>query len=277
MTGALDSSMLGKHTNYSSTYNPSLLFPIERSSSRANLTQKGALLPFFGWDIWTAYELSWLNMKGKPQCAVGNFIFPFDSKSIIESKSLKLYLNSINEEKFNDIDEVKAIVKKDLSEASEGDVSIELLGEEAFAASAISKFSGVNIDDLDIEFNEYEPNSSLLHNSCMEIIEETLYSNMFKSNCPVTGQPDWASIQLSYKGRDISKEGLLKYLVSFRNHSGFHENCIERIFCDIMEVCSPEILTVYGRFTRRGGLDINPIRTNDKSLLLPKNIRLFRQ
>lgn len=277
MAGILDSSMLGKQTHYSATYNPTLLFPIERSLNRVNLPQKGLGLPFFGWDIWTAYELSWLNLKGKPQCAVGNFIFPSESKNIIESKSLKLYLNSINEEKFKDINEVKALIKNDLSTASEGDISIELLVEDDFSSSEISKFSGTNIDSQDIEFNEYEPNSSLLSNSGVGLVEETVYSNMFKSNCPVTGQPDWASIQISYKGKAILKEGLLRYLVSFRNHSGFHENCIEIIFCDIMKVCNPEILTVHGRFTRRGGLDINPIRTNDKSLLLPENIRLFRQ
>lgn len=277
MTGGLDSSMLGKQTHYSSTYNPSLLFPIGRSLNRAKLNQKGDILPFFGWDIWTAFEVSWLNMKGKPQCAIGNIIFSYDSENIIESKSLKLYLNSLNEEKFKDIDTVKKTIIKDLSKVSESDVFVELLGEQAFAESSISKFSGINIDDLDIECNEYEPNSSFLAIASMETVEETLFSNLFKSNCPVTGQPDWASIQLDYKGKALLREGLLQYLVSFRSHSGFHENCIEKIFCDIMEVCKPEILTVYARFTRRGGIDINPIRTNDKTLSIPTNIRLFRQ
>lgn len=277
MSADLGTSILGKQVHYSSTYNSALLFPVERSLNRADLTRKSDVLPFFGWDIWTAYELSWLNMKGKPQCAIGNFIFPFDSKNIIESKSLKLYLNSINEEKFKDIDAVKALIKKDLSKTSNGDVLIELLEEETFVASSISKFSGINIDYLDIEFKEYEPKSSLLYNSNIGKVEETLYSNMFKSNCPVTGQPDWASIQISYSGKAISKEGLLRYLVSYRNHSGFHENCVERIFCDINEKCNPEKLTVYARFTRRGGIDINPIRTNDKTQHIPPNLRLFRQ
>lgn len=277
MSDILDSSALGKEVRYSSTYNPQLLFPVSRSKNRELLVKKDKKLPFFGWDIWNAYELSWLNMRGKPQCAVGCFVFPYDSENIIESKSLKLYLNSLNEEKFKNDEFVTQLLERDLSRASCGKTKVTLSNEDSFNGTEISRFSGADIDSQDIDFYDYMPNKNLLLNSGDKIVSEILYSNLFKSNCPVTGQPDWASVQISYKGRAISKEGLLKYLVSFRRHSGFHENCVEKIFYDIMERCKPEVLTVHARFTRRGGLDINPIRTNDETLSLPLNIRLFRQ
>ncbi|HBM15497.1 MAG TPA: NADPH-dependent 7-cyano-7-deazaguanine reductase QueF [Lentisphaeria bacterium] len=278
MSQTINNSLLGKSSDYSLRYEPGILFPVPRLESRKDLNCNLNPLPFTGYDIWSAYELSYLNIKGKPQCFLGFIIFPYNTENIIESKSLKLYLNSLSEKKFKNNKEFANLITKDLSNVSKGNVIIKIFTENDFISANIAKFEGTCLDVADIEFSDYKINKKLV---CLEndnLTNETLYTNLFKSNCPVTGQPDWASVQVSYFGKTISRENLLRYLVSYRTHSAFHENCVENIFCDIMESCNPEKLTVYARFTRRGGLDINPIRTNDSERTLPCiKTRLFRQ
>jgi 7-cyano-7-deazaguanine reductase len=269
-------SQLGKPTAYKDQYDASLLFPIARTAQRASigLTQ---VLPFFGADAWTAYELSWLNMRGKPQVAMAQCVVPADSPNIIESKSFKLYLNSFSGTKLADADALRSLLMHDLSEAAGAAVAVKLILPEAFDDQAIEQLSGLLLDRLDIECDVFEPDASLLSAQHNELpVEETLTSNLLKSNCPVTGQPDWGSVQISYTGAPINQEGLLKYIISFRNHNDFHEHCVERMFVDIMARCKPDRLAVYARYTRRGGLDINPFRTS-YPIALPPNVRTARQ
>lgn len=273
----ISTSPLGKNSLYISEYLPTLLHPIARKEKRDQIgipTQ----LPFKGVDIWNAYEVSWLNLKGKPMVAIAQFDISCCSKNIVESKSFKLYLNSFNNTKFNSLQEVKEKFMQDLSAAIEGKININLLGDiDDLDGSVLNKFSGISLDNYDITCDTYFVNSSYLFtDSNDEIIEESLYSNLFKSNCLVTGQPDWGSIKVDYKGKKVNHEGLLRYLISFRNHNEFHEQCVERIFMDIMQRCNPETLTVEARYTRRGGLDINPIRSTHE-IKPTKNIRMPRQ
>lgn len=270
---AIDSP-LGKHSPYISTYTPSLLFPIPRKLSRDPAGIRSPL-PFFGTDIWTAYEVSWLNEKGKPEVAVADFSFAADSANLIESKSFKLYLNSFNQSRFGSHADVRSIIEKDLTAASEGKTEVQLTLPSRFNELKIEPFPGICIDLLDTEIKAYEPDPSTLQSDKNKIVTESLYSRLLKSNCPVTGQPDWADILFRYEGPEIDKSGLLRYIVSFRNHRGFHEQCVEIMFCDILERCTPEKLTVYARYTRRGGLDINPFRSNFEKA--PENIRSARQ
>jgi 7-cyano-7-deazaguanine reductase len=262
-----DNFILGQSiakTEYIQQYNPSLLFPIPRSIKREELGIINNNV-FFGVDIWNAYEFSWLNAKGKPQVAIIEFIFSADSINIIESKSFKLYLNSFNQTKFNSIDEIKHTLQKDLKNACQGMVSIKIIQPHEFDIAFKNQLvspQGLCLDRLDIEIEEYNPNTSFLKLASQDKVEEVLYSNLLKSNCLVTGQPDWASVQIGYSGCQIEQEGLLKYLIGFRNHQEFHEQCVERIFCDIMKTCKPSKLYVYAQYTRRGGLDINPFRSN---------------
>ena len=278
-----EQSPLGKSSAYPSAYDPSLLFPISRSPQRAQLGIQPDRLPFMGADLWTAFELSWLNAKGKPQVAIGHFTIPCDSPNIIESKSFKLYLGSFNNARFASIEDVKTRLRADLSEAAwrdspyQGSVGVALVDHHSFDFASVQELSGLNLDRLDVECAQFEPAPELLQAAKDEsLVEETLCSQLLKSNCPVTGQPDWASVQISYTGHPIQQEGLLKYLISYRNHSGFHEHCVERIFTDIWQQCQPVQLSVYARYTRRGGLDINPFRTSSPAKL-PPNIRTARQ
>lgn len=252
---------LGKKVIHSKHYDPSQLFGVDRSIARESIHIKEDL-PFYGQDLWTAFELSWLNMKGKPLVAVGQIVFPCTSPCIIESKSLKLYFNSLNQSRFESADQVKAIMEKDLSRVSGAAVRVDLILPNRFGILAVGEPEGTCIDDLDIEADEYEVNPSLLGGGQAEV-NETLYSNLLRTNCPVTEQPDWATVVIEYSGRQILHESLLAYLVSFREHTGFHENCVEKIFMDIIERCSPKTLMVYARFTRRGGVDINPCRSTE--------------
>ena len=253
---------LGKKVEYKDRYNSDLLVGIPRSIARDIIGLK-ASLPFYGVDIWNCYEVSWLNKKGKPNARILQLIIPADSENIIESKSLKLYLTSFNGTKFDNDEEVKEIVQKDCSKVAKKDVEVTITELGELQASSVSLFDGKNIDDLDIEITDYEVNGDLLQVSDdSSIVEEILYSNLLKSNCLVTNQPDWASIQIKYRGRKIDHESLLHYIVSFRRHSDFHEQCVEHIFSDIMQKCAPEELTVYAKYTRRGGIDINPYRTS---------------
>lgn len=272
-----DTSPLGKSTAYSGTYDPALLFPIPRQAKRDELGLHGTL-PFFGIDIWNAYEVSWLNQRGKPQIAIATFMVPADSANIIESKSFKLYLNSFNQTRLDDQQALVALLQKDLSAAAGASVQVAMTEPAAFSALKIGELSGLLLDRLDIEVVDHHPNPALLSaNHTEAVVEETLLSHLLKSNCPVTGQPDWGSVQIHYVGAPINQENLLKYLIGFREHNEFHEQCVERIFVDIMRQCQPQKLAVYARYTRRGGLDINPWRSNFSVGHAPSNLRNARQ
>ncbi|MBU3629515.1 NADPH-dependent 7-cyano-7-deazaguanine reductase QueF [Polynucleobacter sp. AP-Melu-500A-A1] len=270
---------LGQATQYPDQYDPSLLFQIPRSDNRLKLNIKqGQALPFVGIDIWNAFELSWLNQKGKPQIALAEFQIPADSPNMIESKSFKLYLNSLNNARFADEQEVRDQLIKDLSGAAGSKITARLHANEAIAKKGMQEMGGVVLDRLDIEIDPHIPaDPSLLGiNEDFGPIEQCLVSHLLKSNCPVTGQPDWASVQIRYQGRPILEEGLLRYLIGFRQLGEFHEHCVETIFSDIKRECKPDKLSVYARYTRRGGLDINPFRT-DHNAPWPENTRHARQ
>ncbi|HXH02281.1 MAG TPA: NADPH-dependent 7-cyano-7-deazaguanine reductase QueF [Candidatus Competibacteraceae bacterium] len=256
----LEHSPLGKTSTYQDQYDPSLLFSVPRVEQRAALGLEGAL-PFTGVDLWNAYELSWLDPKGKPRVALGRFAFRVDSPNIIESKSLKLYLNSFSQTRLEDAAALRSLLERDLAAASGAPVAVELILPEHFCELRLAELDGESIDDLDVEIRDYTPNPALL-SAGGEVIEETLVSHLLKSNCPVTGQPDWGSVQIRYRGPRLDRAGLLAYIVSFRGHNEFHEHCAERIFVDLLRCCRPQRLTVYARYTRRGGLDINPFRSN---------------
>ncbi len=267
----LHNSQLGKTVHYKSTYDRSLLFALPRALKRAELDLNDHL-PFHGVDIWNAYELSWLNDKGKPIVRLAKFTFPCDSTHIIESKSFKLYLNSFNQTRFSSAEIVKNIMQYDLSSAAGAKVRVDFSAVDK--PLTIAHFPGICLDDLDIDIQDYQPNTHLL-STLDYTVTETVYSNLLKSNCPITHQPDWASVMIRYQGAQIDHKGLLQYIISFREHNDFHEHCVERMFSDILRVCQPEKLTVYARYTRRGGLDINPFRSNFESL--GNNLRLSRQ
>ncbi len=274
---SVNESELGKKSDYDFNYNPNRLYPIPRAGKRQEIGIDPAHPPFVGFDCWNHYEVSWLNEKGKPMVGIGEIFYDCNSPKLIESKSLKLYFNSFNNTKIKSISELENTIKNDLEARIEAPVSVKIyLLEQAkhYAVSQIPK--GECIDHLDVECSVYlvEPSFLSVQN---ELVEERLYSNLLKSNCLVTNQPDWGSIQIAYKGKKINREGLLKYLVSFRNHNEFHEQCIERIFVDIMNCCKPEVLSIHGRYTRRGGLDINPYRSTENSPFGRENIRLVRQ
>jgi 7-cyano-7-deazaguanine reductase len=270
---------LGQATQYPDQYDPSLLFPIPRIENRKKLGLKeNQALPFIGVDIWNAFELSWLNKKGKPQIALAEFQIPADSPNMIESKSFKLYLNSLNHARFDDADEVKEILISDLSKVAGSKITTRINPADSVAKKGIQEMSGVLMDRLDIEVDPHQSaDASLLEvNENFGPIEQCLVSHLLKSNCPVTGQPDWASVQIRYQGRPIQEESLLRYLIGFRQLGEFHEHCVETIFTDIKRQCKPEKLSVYARYTRRGGLDINPFRTDHNSPW-PDNVRHARQ
>ena len=271
-----EQSQLGKASSYIDQYDASLLFPIPRADKRAEI---GVLQspPFFGADMWTLYELSWLNLRGKPQVALAHITVPCESPNIVESKSLKLYLNSFNNTKFLDAREVRERIRADISAATGVGIGIKTMGPELFDREPIYEMDGLNLDRLDVECIHFTPNPELLFAEFDEPpVTETLTSNLLKSNCLVTGQPDWGSVQIAYSGSAINQEGLLQYLVSFRNHNEFHEQCVERIFMDVWTRCKPIKLSVYARYTRRGGLDINPFRCS-YPVQLPPNVRTARQ
>lgn len=265
-------SPLGKGTVYVNRYDPSLLYPIERDVNwkRQGIDRK--TLPFKGVDIWNAYELSWLNSRGKPVVALAEFRIPATSSHIIESKSFKLYLNSFNLTRFGSEREVINYLTADLSKAAGGPVEVKLFSPSA--RIELGSLGGHCIDEADVDIEHYEPAPQLLITG-NERVQETLVSHLLKSNCPVTGQPDWASVQIRYQGAKIDERGLLSYLISYREHGDFHEQCVETIFMDIWKRCKPEKLSVYARYVRRGGLDINPFRSSLNET--PKNIRLPRQ
>lgn len=260
-----EDSLLGREVAYPAHYDPSLLFPIPRRQARAEIGIADGVLPFDGYDRWHAYELSWLDARGKPRVATATFTVPCDSPNLIESKSLKLFLNSLNATRFNSDAAVLECIRTDLSARAGADVAV------AFGLPPmIEAIEGESLDDLDVEIDHYGPPrpEGLLIDSTM-LVEETLVSSLLKSNCPVTGQPDWATVVIRYAGPRIDRAELLRYLVGFRDHAEFHEQCVERIHCDLMTHCSPRWLSVEARYTRRGGLDINPWRATPGVTALP--------
>lgn len=255
---------LGQPTHYADNYDPGQLCPIPRKLARVGLGLDSSL-PFVGVDIWNAYEFSWLDQRGKPEIAVLELRFDAISPRIVESKSLKLYLGGFAGERMPGRDTLIGTLKRDLDQASGKDVGVHLLPAAQVRREDFADLAGTVIDDADIDIARYgPPHPDFLRASSDEAVSEHLVSHLLKSNCPVTGQPDWASVQIGYAGPRIDRAGLLRYLVSYREHSGFHEDCVERIFLDITERCSPTRLSVYARYTRRGGIDINPWRSSDQ-------------
>ena len=277
-----ETSQLGKASAYVDQYDASLLFQLPRQTQRDEIGITSHL-PFLGADLWTAFELSWLNLRGKPQVALAHFTVPCESTHMVESKSFKLYLNSFNNSRFDSVDAVRERLREDISAAIwqgipvRAAAGVRLLMPHQFDAEPVHELDGLSLDRLDVECDLYQPAPHLLSATLDEKpVEETLVSHLLKSNCLVTGQPDWGSVQIRYSGPQIDQAGLLQYIVSFRNHNEFHEQCVERIFVDIMARCKPTKLSVYARYTRRGGLDINPWRTSHPQMP-PPNVRTARQ
>lgn len=273
---SIENSSLGKAVSYGGQYDASVLYPIPRAEKRHEIGI-GEVLPFSGVDIWNAYEFSWLDARGKPKVALIEFRIPVTSPNIIESKSFKLYLNSYMQTRFADSEILRQQIARDLSQAAGANVSVMLVTVNAVASAEIEVLEGTLIDDLPIDIENYgPPNAKYLSADPGIVTDEVLVSHLLKSNCPVTGQPDWASVQIAYRGPRLDRDGLLRYLISYREHNEFHEQCVERIFVDILRECSPQRLSVYARYTRRGGLDINPFRASP-GLPNPGNPRTARQ
>ncbi|QXH55141.1 NADPH-dependent 7-cyano-7-deazaguanine reductase QueF [Pseudomonas maumuensis] len=276
MHPAAEHSPLGKSSEYISTYTPSLLFPIPRLAKWAELGVSGDALPWQGVDFWNCFELSWLLPSGKPVVAIGEFAIPCDSPNIIESKSFKLYLNSLNQTVFASMAELQACLVNDLSAAAGKPVAVKVSTLAEVEGQGVTASPGQCIDALDVTISNYEqPQPELLRCAADRVVQETVHSHLLKSNCPVTGQPDWGSVVVEYKGRALDHASLLTYLISFRQHADFHEQCVERIYLDLKNLLKPEHLTVYARYVRRGGLDINPYRST--GAISPRNLRLVRQ
>lgn len=277
-----EGSPLGRTVEHVEQVDPGLLYPIDRAEARTPLGL-GAALPFVGADLWTAYELSWLNPRGKPQLAIAHITVPCESPKLIESKSLKLYLGSYAQTVIASVDELQQRLRADLAEAlwrgdaGQGSIGLKLVLPEAFENERIREPQGLSLDRLDLDCSHYQPAPELLRaDPTQAMVHETLYSRLLRSRCPVTGQPDWGTVELSYAGHPIDQAGLLAYIVSFRQHPDFHEACVERIFLDVMARCRPARLSVLARYTRRGGLDINPWRSSHPQPL-PANVRQARQ
>ncbi|MFD0739644.1 NADPH-dependent 7-cyano-7-deazaguanine reductase QueF [Lysobacter koreensis] len=247
---------LGRHVDYPTRYDAALLFPIARALGRAQIGLDAPALPFVGSDRWHAYELSWLDGRGKPRVATATFTVPAHSPNLVESKSLKLYLNSFNAARFDADEDVRACIAADLSRVAGAPVAV------AFGLPTIDLgLPATSLDELDVPCEHYgPPRADFLAVDDNQVVEESLSSGLLKSNCPVTGQPDWARITIAYRGPKLDRAGLLRYLVSFRDHAEFHEQCVERVFADLLHHARPQALSVEARYTRRGGLDINPWR-----------------
>jgi len=258
----MDEGPLGQPTEYPTTYTPSLLHSMNRDMARARAGVVNAQ-NLRGEDVWTGYEFSWLNTEGKPMVAALRLRVPCQSPAIVESKSVKLYLGSFAQTRFESLADVQHTLDQDITLAFRSPVILELL-ELVHLNSQPQESPGVCLDDLDIRTDVYQRDASLLRCDDSDVtVNETLFTHLFRSLCPVTAQPDWASVSVAYTGKPINRAALLKYLVSYRNHQAFHETTIEQIFCDIRDVCAPDRLSVYGRFQRRGGLDINPFRSDN--------------
>ncbi len=273
-----DQSPLGKNSSYSDIYTPSLLYPIPRQPIWQELGLDPERLPFHGVDVWNSYEVSWLTPSGKPEVTAVEFIFPVTANArIVESKSFKLYLNSFNQTVFSDRSEVLRTLESDLGVTAQAPVMVRLLDMSRLQQAGIARLPGECLDDLDVRIDTYDYSPQLLQLAPEGgQVRETLHSNLLKSNCPVTGQPDWGSVLISYAGPAIDRASLLRYLVSFRQHADFHEQCVERIFLELHKLLGDKCeLTVYARYLRRGGLDINPWRSTQAGM--PDNLRLARQ
>ena len=270
----LGDSALGRPTAWADQYSASLLFALERAAMRESLGLAGPL-PFHGVDVWNAYELSWLDATGKPEVAIATFAVPADSPRLVESKSAKLYLTAFNLTRFDSRDEVEAAIARDLRVATGALVEVTLDPPERFAARSHGEFDGTCLDDLAVSVaDEITPPPAPPPDA--PPVDETLYTRLFRSVCPVTGQPDYASMEIRYRGPRLDRRELLRYLVSFRRHPGFHEHCVERIFVELWRIAQPERLAVHARFTRRGGIDINPFRSSVAEPA-PPNLRTARQ
>ena len=272
-------SPLGRRVDAPTSPDAGVLFSVPRAQAREEIGIDARELPFVGADIWNAYELSWLDARGKPVVALAELRVPADSPNLIESKSLKLYLNAYAQTRFEDAIELRNAIARDLGEAAGALVEITLIDSDDFPKQTLSELPGVSLDAQEIVIGDYGPPQPdhLRANARARQIEESLTTRLFRSNCPVTGQPDWAAVQIRYIGAPIDRAGLLRYLISFREHCGFHEACVERIFTDVMARCAPRALSVYARFTRRGGLDINPWRATPGYAMAPLNVRMARQ
>jgi len=265
----------GEKTEYVTTYTPSLLESLPRNDNREALGIAEGALPFRGIDIWNAYEFTWLNGSGRPEIAVAQFQVPCSSANMVESKSLKLYLGSFSQTRFGNRNEVISTIESDLSVATRAPVSVSLYAPDHIQHAGLGVLAGTCLDTLDVEVDEYSCNPEFLVVENSIIGREALYTNLMKSVCPITGQPDTASVFVQYHGENISHEGLLRYLISYREHAEFSEQIVERIFVDVMNRCAPDRLTVQAQFTRRGGIDINPFRSHDENPTA--NVRLWRQ
>jgi 7-cyano-7-deazaguanine reductase len=267
---------LGQPTAYPTQYDASLLQGVPRQLNRTPIgLAEGQPLPFHGDDIWHGYELSWLNSNGLPQVAVAEFRVPATSTNLIESKSFKLYLNSFNDSRWPSWQAVSEQLSIDLSQCAGAPVGVQLSTVQQAQRKAFGDLPGHCIDDQPIEITSYDYSPELLKLSSHDIVEETLHSHLLKSNCLITNQPDWGSVLIRYRGPAVDHAALLRYIVSFRHHNEFHEQCVERLYMDIKERLQPEQLTVYARYTRRGGLDINPFRSDFEPT--PESVRLSRQ
>lgn len=263
---AMNSLTLGKAIAYPEHYDASLLQPVPRRLNRQPIGIDDHALPFYGIDTWTAFELSWLNPKGLPQVAIAEIDVPVTSPNLIESKSFKLYLNSFNQHRFADWQQLTNILTHDLSQCAGAPVHVRLYSLQEFSSLGVTEPSAECIDHQDIEIDDYDYRPELLSAAASEVVTEHLYSNLLKSNCLITNQPDWGTVMIRYKGPQIDRGSLLRYIVSFRNHNEFHEQCVERIFVDILRKFEPLELTVAARYTRRGGLDINPYRSTSEGI-----------
>ena len=266
---------LGLQTEFPAQYDASVLHPLPRQAGRSALSIDAKALPFQGEDLWNAYEVSWLNSKGKPVVALLEMRVPISSHSIVESKSMKLYLGSFNGTRFDSIGKVVLTIREDLSALLGASVGVNLLPVDSAARFELAPLPGQCLDSLDVEIEQYQVDSSLLQLEGDQVVEQSFHSHLLRSRCPVTGQPDWGSVFIRYRGQQLNADSLLKYLISFRNNQEFHEQCVERIFMDLYSLSQPPELTVYARYTRRGGIDINPYRSTEERLL--DNLRLMRQ
>jgi 7-cyano-7-deazaguanine reductase len=275
----VSSSPLGRRAEAPATPDASVLFAVARAQARAEIGLDTQVLPFVGTDIWNAYELSWLDARGKPRVAIAELRVPADSPNLIESKSLKLYLHGYAQTRFEDAFDLRNAIARDLGKSAGAPVEITLIEPEDFSVQSIVELPGASLDEQELDIGDYGPPrpDHLRANTRARQIEESLTTRLFRSNCPVTGQPDWAAVQVRYFGAPIDRAGLLRYLISYREHCGFHEACVERIFVDVLAHCAPRALSVYARFTRRGGLDINPWRATPGYAMPPLNVRMARQ
>lgn len=273
-TPRVEQSSLGQTVSYAGSYDPERLFPIPRAENRAKLGADIAM-PMFGVDVWNAYELSWLDGGGKPCVATAEIRVPADSPNLIESKSLKLYLNGFMQTPMADAAAVAALISEDLSRAAGAPVKVDVQSLEASAG--FQPLAGECIDDLPLTIDRYQhPSLDLLSCDRQRQVQEVLVSHLLKSNCPVTGQPDWASVQIDYSGWALDRAALLRYLIAYREHAEFHEHCVEQIYTDLWRLLEPARLAVYARYTRRGGIDINPFRASHAGLQAV-NARQWRQ